>query len=173
MEEDKKEFGTFKEEPDTGKIEPDYTYDFSFDKKIENPYFNEIKEEPKEVFEDTSMFKAQDNNEIEKESLLTSQKMDYESPYIKEEQTPLYTTEKETKENYTSSMESVDMELNRENIMEEALSHTTKYSPFVLPKEEEKEEVENENKGSIVFIIVLFAILFLAVLLIPKISTWF
>lgn len=174
MEEDKRNLDLFNQENDnTGKIEPDYNYDFSFDKKVEDSYLNEREEKDVMKFSSISSVEERKNELDQNEGMNVFQKEE-SNPYIKEETKPLFAETKESLEkNYTPNIEPVDIELNRENIMEEALSHTTKYSPFVLPKEEEQEEPEKENKGSVVFIIVLFAILFLAVLLIPKISTWF
>lgn len=175
MDEDKKEWENFSQNEETKEpIQPDYNYDFSFDKKNEKPYLNEVEQRTSIDNNDSvvSAFEKQNNNFEPSESFLTSEAKELEEPSRIEEQKDLFQEEKESFQNTYTPNETVEIELNRENLMEEALSHTTKYSPFVLPKEEEVEEPEKENKGRIAFIIILFAILFLAVLLIPKISTW-
>lgn len=85
-------------------------------------------------------------------------------------ETPLQTYDKNV-------IEKLDAEINKDEAMEEALSHTTKYSPFETPKPEVAEITENEHvnrsRNGLILVIILFVILFIAVLLIPKISTLF
>lgn len=60
--------------------------------------------------------------------------------------------------------------LNKEEAMEEALSHTTQYTPFEVPKEDIKNVEKTDNKKAIVFIIVIFIIMLLFILFLPQIS---
>ena len=66
--------------------------------------------------------------------------------------------------------------LNKEEAMEEALSHTTQFSPFEIPKEEVKEEVEKNKKSdkkTLTFMIVIFILLILFIIFLPQISKLF
>ena len=61
--------------------------------------------------------------------------------------------------------------LNKEEAMEEALSHTNQYSPFEAPKQEVNKEVKKtNNKGAYIFIGIIFAILLLFIIFLPQIS---
>ena len=61
--------------------------------------------------------------------------------------------------------------LNKEEAMEEALSHTNQYSPFEAPKQEVNKEVKKtSNKGAYIFIGIIFAILLLFIIFLPQIS---
>ena len=65
-------------------------------------------------------------------------------------------------------------ELNKEEAMEDALSHTTQYNPFELKKQEVNTEVKTtSSKGGLVFIIILFIIMALFIILLPQISKLF
>ena len=60
---------------------------------------------------------------------------------------------------------------NKEEAMEEALSHTNQYSPFEAPKQEVNKEVKKtNNKGAYIFIGIIFAILLLFIIFLPQIS---
>ena len=66
--------------------------------------------------------------------------------------------------------------LNKEEAMEEALSHTTQFSPFEIPKEEVKEDVEKNKKSdkkTLTFMIVIFILLILFIIFLPQISKLF
>ena len=66
--------------------------------------------------------------------------------------------------------------LNKEEAMEEALSHTTQFSPFEIPKEEVKEELEKNKKSdkkTLTFMIVIFILLILFIIFLPQISKLF
>ncbi len=69
---------------------------------------------------------------------------------------------------------SVVANLNKDEAMEEALSHTTQYSPFEVPKQEVNQEVNKKNNKSIyIFIGVIFAIMALFIFFLPQISNLF
>lgn len=69
---------------------------------------------------------------------------------------------------------SVVANLNKDEAMEEALSHTTQYSPFEVPKQEVNQEVDKKNNKSIyIFIGVIFAIMALFIFFLPQISNLF
>lgn len=64
--------------------------------------------------------------------------------------------------------------LNKEEAMEEALSHTTQYSPFQAQVAEIKPEVEQaNNKKAIIMIAVIVAIIALFIVFLPQISNLF
>lgn len=64
--------------------------------------------------------------------------------------------------------------LNREEAMEEALSHTNQYSPFELPKQEVIEEPKQENtKTSYAIFIIIAVIMALFIIFLPQISKVF
>ena len=69
---------------------------------------------------------------------------------------------------------SVVTNLNKEEAMEEALSHTTQYSPFEVPKQEVNQEAKKTNsKSGYIFIIVIFIIMLLFIIFLPQISKLF
>ena len=64
--------------------------------------------------------------------------------------------------------------LNKDEAMEEALSHTTQYSPFEAPKQEVNQEVKKtSNKNAYIFIGIIFAIMLLFIIFLPQISNLF
>lgn len=65
--------------------------------------------------------------------------------------------------------------LNKEEAMEEALSHTTQYSPFEAPKQEVNQEVKKDanNKSAYIFIGIIFLIMLLFIIFLPQISKLF
>ncbi len=64
--------------------------------------------------------------------------------------------------------------LNKDEAMEEALSHTTQYSPFEAPKQEVNHEVKKKsNKSAYIFIGIIFAIMLLFIIFLPQISSLF
>ena len=61
--------------------------------------------------------------------------------------------------------------LNKEEAMEEALSHTNQYSPFEAPKQEVNKEVKKtNNKGAYILIGIILAIMLLFIIFLPQIS---
>ena len=68
----------------------------------------------------------------------------------------------QAQESQPKNLMDVVTSLNKEEAMEEALSHTTQFSPFEIPKEEVKEEVEKNKKSdkkTLTFMIVIFILL--------------
>lgn len=64
--------------------------------------------------------------------------------------------------------------LNKEEAMEEALSHTNQYSPFELPKQEVVETSKKQDtKSSYTLIIVILIIMALFIIFLPQISKMF
>lgn len=64
--------------------------------------------------------------------------------------------------------------LNKEEAMEEALSHTNQYTPFEAPKQEILETPKNEtNKSAYILIVVIVIIMALFILFLPQISKMF
>lgn len=64
--------------------------------------------------------------------------------------------------------------LNKEEAMEDALSHTTQYSPFEAPTPEVNQEVKkSSNKGAYIFIVIIFIIMLLFIIFLPQISKLF
>ena len=66
--------------------------------------------------------------------------------------------------------------LNREDAMEEALSHTTQYNPFEMPVQEVNSQNTKEKKSdkkTIIFIAFIFVLLVLFIIFLPQISKLF
>ena len=64
--------------------------------------------------------------------------------------------------------------LNKDEAMEEALSHTNQYSPFEASKQEVNQEVKKtSNKNAYIFIGIIFAIMLLFIIFLPQISSLF
>ena len=64
--------------------------------------------------------------------------------------------------------------LNKEEAMEEALSHTNQYTPFEAPKQEVNKEVKKaNNKSTYIFIVLILAIMLLFIIFLPQISNLF
>ena len=64
--------------------------------------------------------------------------------------------------------------LNKDEAMEEALSHTNQYTPFEATKQEVNQEVKKtNNKSAYVFIGIIFAIMLLFIIFLPQISNLF
>lgn len=64
--------------------------------------------------------------------------------------------------------------LNREEAMEEALSHTIQYTPFEAPKTEQQPVSKKENdKKARIFLFVILIILIIFIALLPTISNLF
>lgn len=84
--------------------------------------------------------------------------------------TPNYQTAQAVSQDRVNPMNAVS-NLNKEDAMEEALSHTTQYSPFEVPKEEiSQDEKPTSNKNAYIFLIIVFAIMLLFILFLPKIT---
>ena len=85
----------------------------------------------------------------------------------------------ETTQTQEQSVNNVDpmsavANLNKDEAMEEALSHTTQYSPFEAPKQEVNQEVKKtNNKSAYIFIGIIFAIMLLFIIFLPQISNLF
>ena len=70
----------------------------------------------------------------------------------------------------TNPMEAVS-NLNKEDAMEEALSHTNQYSPFEAPKQEVNQEVKKtNNKGAYILVGIILVIMVLFIIFLPQIS---
>ena len=64
--------------------------------------------------------------------------------------------------------------LNKEEAMEEALSHTNEYTPFKVQKEEvNKEQKKTNNKSAYIFIGIILFIMLLFIIFLPQISKLF
>ena len=64
--------------------------------------------------------------------------------------------------------------LNKDEAMEEALSHTNQYSPFEAPKQEVNQEVKKtSNKGAYILIGAILVIMLLFIVFLPQISKIF
>jgi len=126
-----------------------FKYDFNFENNIVSDNDNKLNDILKNDIDDEINF----DDEVEKDEELRNTSMpniDYEY------EQPLYDP-------------SLSIQINREDVMEDALSHTTRFTPFKLENEEDEMTNKNNNKG-VAFIIILFALLMAFVLLLPKIS---
>lgn len=64
--------------------------------------------------------------------------------------------------------------LNKEEAMEEALSHTNQYTPFEAPKQEVIEAPKKENsKSAYIFLAIVIVIMALFIAFLPQISKMF
>lgn len=61
--------------------------------------------------------------------------------------------------------------INKEEVMEEALSHTSQYTPFEAPKQEIIETPKQENsKSTYILIFIILLIMALFIVFLPQIS---
>ena len=87
------------------------------------------------------------------------------------EPTPMPTVEPTN--NNVDPMAAVE-NLNKDDAMEEALSHTNQYSPFEAPKQEVNKDVKRtSNKGAYILIGIIFIIMLLFIIFLPQISKLF
>ena len=63
--------------------------------------------------------------------------------------------------------------LNREGAMEEALSRTTQYTPFEVPKEQLQNQQSEDPKSGLILVIIIVIIAGLFILFLPTISSLF
>ncbi len=64
--------------------------------------------------------------------------------------------------------------LSKEDVMEEALSHTNQYPPFEMPKQEVIEAPKKDNpKSAVILFIIIAAIMALFIVFLPQISKLF
>ena len=76
--------------------------------------------------------------------------------------------------NLNSAQNQTISNINTEEVMEEALSHTNQYTPFEVPKQEIIETPKQENpKSSYILIIVILIIMALFIIFLPQISKLF
>ena len=84
-----------------------------------------------------------------------------------------YYEQEKTQDNKAEAMAAVS-NLNKEEAMEDALSHTTQYSPFELPKQEVNQEIKKTSKtGVFMFFGLIFLIMLLFILFLPQIFKLF
>ena len=133
---------------------------------IEESNINDLFEEKDEIKEEKPLF-SNSNEEIDnpfknvepKEEV----KEDIENVFEKENKKPVISFKEEEIEN-------------KEDALEEALSHTTKFTPFKEEKpnvntEDIEEAKEGKETNGIAYLIALFIILLIAIFIIPKIAS--
>ena len=147
------------------KIEPEVKEDI--DKKNINDLFEDKEQEY--VPEDKPLF-SNSNKEIDNPFVKVEVK---EEPVV--EKRNIY---EEANENIKPIISFDEKEIeNKEDALEEALSHTTKFTPFKDDKpvinelEVEEEKEEGKEKNGVVYLIILFIILLIAIFIIPKIAS--
>ena len=135
---------------------------------------NDLFEDKDEVVEEKPLFS---NTNLEIDNPFVEKKVVEEVKISEEEQVEnMY---KEANKNIKPVISFDEKELeNKEDALEEALSHTTKFSPFKESKPEvsdlEIEETkETKEKNGIAYLIALFVILLIAIFVIPKIAALF
>ena len=108
----------------------------------------------------------------------TNQNAGMASPTMNMQPTqPSYTTY--SQENVNATTQTVDPmatvnSLNKEDAMEDALSHTNQYTPFEAPKQEVKVETNSGNsKSGYILMIVIAIIMALFIIFLPQISNLF
>lgn len=100
-------------------------------------------------------------------------------PVYQQNPQPMYQQSTQTYQQPVQPQPTVDVvaavtNLNKEEAMEEALSHTTQYSPFQAQVAEIKPEVEQaNNKKAIIMIGIIVAIIALFIVFLPQISNLF
>ena len=160
---------------------------FSFDIDTDSETKEEVKEEIKEDLDNKNindLFEEKDEY-VEKDTpLFSNSNKEIDNPFVKvevkeepvEEKRNIY---EEANENIKPIISFDEKEIeNKEDALEEALSHTTKFTPFKDEKPEineleveEKEEHEGKEKNGVVYLIILFIILLIAIFVIPKIAS--
>lgn len=139
-------------------------FEFDIEEELEDTSINNLFEEKEDVLDDKPLFSNVSN--------------DIDNPFVKKEEKE----EVDEKEQIENLYKDVDKnliskeEISKEDALEEALSHTTKFSPFVEDKPKvseidlEDSKDEKESKG-VTYLIVLFIILLIAIFVIPKIAS--
>ena len=133
---------------------------------IEESNINDLFEEKEEIKEEKPLF-SNSNEEIDNPFKNVEPKEE-----VKEEIENVF--EKENKKPVISFKEE-EIE-NKEDALEEALSHTTKFTPFKEEKpnvntEDIEEAKEGKETNGIAYLIALFIILLIAIFIIPKIAS--
>ena len=90
------------------------------------------------------------------------------------EPTPAPTPEQVSQQQVDANSMAAVSNLNKDEAMEEALSHTNQYSPFEAPKQEVNQEVKKtSNKGAYILIGAILVIMLLFIVFLPQISKIF
>ncbi len=137
--------------------------------ELDQPDINNLFEEKEEPIKETAVF-SNTNEEIDNPFLNVQQPTLEEE---KKEESIFEEANKDIKPIISYDEEEIE---NKEDALEEALSHTTKFTPFKNEKpaindgdvEEEKEGNESNGRA---YLIILFIILLLAIYVIPKIAS--
>lgn len=154
-----------------------------FEIDIEDKPLSEVKNT--DSFEKPSFSSEQSFDDPFEKSLFSSNNDQIDNPFVQKQvdDTPVISEEEKVENMYKSANENIkpiisytEEEIDsKEDALEEALSHTTRFTPFTQAKPEiaeiETEEKKSDNKSSIAFLIILFAILLVAILVIPKIAS--
>ena len=137
--------------------------------ELDQPNINNLFEEKEEPIKETAVF-SNTNEEIDNPFLNVQQ------PTLEEEKKEESIFEEATKDiKPIISYDEKEIE-NKEDALEEALSHTTKLTPFknekpVINDGDVEEVKEGKESNGIAYLIILFIILLLAIFVIPKIAS--
>ena len=169
------------------KLKEDPLYQkFSFDIDTDNK--EEVVEDVKEEIEESNinnLFEEKEE-EVKNTSLFDSSNEEIDNPFIekKVEEENKISEEEEVENMYKEANKNIkpvisfdEKELeDKEDALEEALSHTTKFTPFKDEKPDVNDlDVEETKDGKesngIAYLVVLFIILLVAIFVIPKIAS--
>ena len=163
-----------------------FSFDIDIDSKEDNTLtepetkedsVNEIEPEIKEEsFDEVNIEPKEEKNSSINDGFFETSNTEIDNPFLKVEKEEI-----EEKNIYEEGLKELDPIIdidkeheNKEDALEEALSHTTKFTPF----KEEKPEVDDveidedkKEKNGVAYLIVLFVILLIAIFLIPKIAS--
>ncbi len=151
---------------------------------IEEPVVEESKE--LENHSINNFFEEKEENTPEEKPLFSNSNLEIDNPFVeKKVEEEVKVSEEEQVENmYKEANKNVKPVISfdeneietKEDALEEALSHTTKFSPFKESKPEVndleiEESKEEKEKNGIAYLIILFIILLVAIFVIPKIAS--
>ncbi len=166
-----------KEEPkiDEVKEEPNVEKEEVNEVELDQPSINNFFEEKEETPEEKPLFS---NTNTEIDNPFVTKKVEEEVKISEEEEVENMYKEanKDIKPVISYNEEELNEIENKEDALEEALSHTTKFSPFKESKPEVndleiEESKEEKEKNGIAYLIILFVILLVAIFVIPKIAS--
>jgi len=157
------------------KEEPNVEIEEVNEVELDQPSINNFFEEKEETPEEKPLFS---NTNTEIDNPFVTKKVEEEVKISEEEEVENMYKEanKDIKPVISYNEEELNEIENKEDALEEALSHTTKFSPFKESKPEVndleiEESKEEKEKNGIAYLIILFVILLIAIFVIPKIAS--
>jgi len=151
-----------------------------------NNISNNVIKEDLEINQNVTLQNEVKKEEIVDKPLFSSSQGEIDNPFVaKAPEPPKISEEEKILNMYKEANEEIKPiisyteqevdEKSKDDALEDALSHTTKFSPFVKDKPDVAEiDIEDKkvsNKSSVIFLVILFIILLFAIFVIPKIAS--